>query len=104
MSESDYLRTWQLDRGIKLLWHDWESEFLVYNETSGATHLLESATATLLRKIEQQQQTFHSLEKLCGEFFQDVPPEEISEWLHETLRQFEGLGLIREIKNRPSAA
>ncbi|MES9935742.1 MAG: HPr-rel-A system PqqD family peptide chaperone [Sedimenticola sp.] len=104
MSESEDARTWQLDRGIKLLWHDWESEFLVYNETSGATHLLESATATLLREIELEPRTFRSLENHCAEFFQDAPPEEISEWLHETLRQFEGLGLIREIKNRPSAA
>ncbi|MET0093071.1 MAG: HPr-rel-A system PqqD family peptide chaperone [Sedimenticola sp.] len=104
MNGSEYCKTWQLDRGIKLLWHNWDSEFLVYNETSGATHLLESATASLLREIEREPQTLHSLESLCGGFFQDVSPEEISEWLHETLRQFEGLGLIREIKNRPSAA
>lgn len=44
-------RQWRLVRGQALRSHSWDGQSVLYNEVSGATHLLEDATLDLLRAL-----------------------------------------------------
>ena len=84
--------TWGLVPQTRLVWHDYGPETLVYNELSGATHLVDSATARLLQLLEQAPLTTSQLSQRLGAAFQSSHAE-IAEWLPETLEQFKRQGL-----------
>ncbi|MET0081734.1 MAG: HPr-rel-A system PqqD family peptide chaperone [Sedimenticola sp.] len=86
---------WRLEQGVKLIWHRWDDEYLVFNEGSGATHLLDTSTAGLLQTLESSPQHFSELSTACCFRYPDVSSEEVEEWLGQSLRQFEKLGLAQ---------
>ena len=75
------------------MWHSWGGEYLLYNDASGSTHLLDEMAANLIQSLEGQAQTIRQmakhLEKHTGG---TLSPEEIAR-LEETLQQFKRLGL-----------
>lgn len=47
-------RTWQAVPGQALHHREWDDEFVVYNNLSGDTHLLDGGAMQLLRAVAQQ--------------------------------------------------
>lgn len=85
---------WQLAPGSQLAWHCWGDECLLYNDSSGATHLLGVAVAELLRSLENNPQTTLQLEGNLSELWDGASSKMLFEWLDETLFQLKSLGLV----------
>ncbi len=83
---------WHLGRGVRLLWRSWDDEVIVYNVTSGQTHLLDAFSAAVLKKIEA---TPGTLEQLTAHFAEslETDPDAMSIRLVEITSRFSELGL-----------
>ena len=83
---------WCLTRGVKLLWRSWDDEVVVYNVTSGQTHLLDAFSAAVLKEIEASPRT---LEQLAGHFTEslDTDRDALAPRLAEITSRFRELGL-----------
>ncbi len=83
---------WHLGRGVKLLWRSWDDEVVVYNVTSGQTHLLDAFSAAVLKTIEA---TPGTLEQLTGHFAKSLETDRdaLAPRLVEISSRFSELGL-----------
>ena len=88
---------WRLTPGSKLTWHSWGSEHLVYNDNSGATHLLPLEAAKALQALTTAPQTITQLRETIIETANKSMPHPSTEWLEELLKQFQQLGLSQQI-------
>jgi len=84
---------WRLTPGSKLTWHSWGSEHLVFNENSGATHLLPLEATKALQSLAAEPQTITQLHDAILETSDKSMPHPSTEWLEELLKQFQQLGL-----------
>ena len=68
---------WYLGRGVKRLWRSWDDEVIIYNVTSGQTHLLDECSTAVLEEIEATPAT---LDQLTGHFAEnlDTDPDALS--------------------------
>lgn len=81
----------------KLLWRRWDDEFVVFNDASGDTHLLETVSGTLLQRIAEgpvDQETLCGLAaKTLGVAAEEVDPDSVERVVDELRR----LGLVDRI-------
>ncbi len=47
------LEEWRVPADIRLRWRFWDGEFLVFNDSSGNTHLLDALAGEVLRYLGQ---------------------------------------------------
>ena len=50
-------RAWQISADRRLHWRCWQDEAVVYNDTSGDTHLLDPLSAEVLSLLDQTDQS-----------------------------------------------
>jgi PqqD family protein of HPr-rel-A system len=92
-------RLWRVTRGCELRWRRWDDEHLVYNCGSGDTHLLDSISAEILKKIGAGPASPAELVVwLSGRTAPDSFPE-VSAYIADLLRQLHSLGLIEEVES-----
>ena len=90
----DSAKTWRAVSASSHHWHQWDGEYLVYNDRSGDTHLLTDIAARLLRRLEDRPMAVDDLVALANrDGREDEPPWSESEIMDMVL-QFEGFGLI----------
>ena len=46
--------TWRITQGCQLLWHTWDEEYVIFNTSSGDTHLLDKVSGEILKILEEQ--------------------------------------------------
>ncbi len=76
------------------LFQHWDNESVVYNNVSGETHLLERNSAELLSSIQKQSLSYNSLLNILTEMSNNLPHEELANYLDNTLTHFQELSLV----------
>jgi PqqD family protein of HPr-rel-A system len=61
---------WQLRPGQSLEYRDWDGEFVLYNDLSGDTHLLDDAAIELLLALKRGPASFAALAEVLGAAFE----------------------------------
>jgi PqqD family protein of HPr-rel-A system len=83
-----------LNPAVKLHWRHWTSEFVVFEETSGQTHVLDSLRAFVLNSIADFPQTFEQLLLDISAAMDTEKTGEIERLTRTALSEFETLGLL----------
>lgn len=91
-------RQWRAVEPNLLVWHEWDGDFVVYNEMTASTHLLEPVMATVLQLLCNEQSLMES-EVLATRLFGENP-EKMSDTtiatfsLEPILTELERVGLV----------
>ncbi|HKZ08189.1 MAG TPA: HPr-rel-A system PqqD family peptide chaperone [Methylomirabilota bacterium] len=80
---------WELSEGSRLHWKHWDDEYVVFDEGSGDTHLLDPLAAEVLKALEEQPADVPALLARLG----FVDDREIEAHLRATLERFRDIGL-----------
>jgi len=73
---------WRLTPGQHLAHRGWQDEFVVYNNLTGDTHLIDGDTLALLTQLRLGRATIDALSQALGA---DLPPDDLAA-LPDTLR------------------
>lgn len=84
---------WTLRRGQTLQYRHWDDEYVLYNDLSGDTHLLDDAAIVLLTALQRGPASRGGLvDVLCAEF--DADPAELDSEADALLVHLKRLYLI----------
>ncbi len=84
---------WRLPAGVRLLWKTWGEEVVVFNTSSGQTHLLDALSGALLEDIESTPMTVAQLSARLADRFDLAPDAALARRAEAICSQFDGLGL-----------
>ena len=82
-----------------LEWREWAGEFVVYDDASGDTHLLDGNAAKLLRHLCAQSAGAPDLVAVLAEDLQIEATDDLRKHVDRTLLKFRALGLIAPVKS-----
>jgi PqqD family protein of HPr-rel-A system len=82
---------------LRLLWKQWGDECIVYNVTSGNTHLVNATVAKVLRRLDQQPGTLRELSEYLASEFDIDSDQEVIQHLEQLINHLDELGLIQSI-------
>lgn len=88
---------YRLDPAVRLIWASWEDEHVVFDETSGQTHQLDTLRAFILNAVSDAPQ---SLNSLCDQMKGAMPfadETKILAAIDAVLHEFETLGLVERV-------
>lgn len=71
-----------------------EDESVVYNDSSGETHLLSAIAVNLLQKLQEAPADFSSLSTFIGEAWEFESDDELSNTVQGLLAELDALWLI----------
>ena len=66
--------TWRIAPGQQLAYRGWDDEFVVYNDLSGDTHLLDGDAFALIDALRASPATVDALVTACAG---EVPPDQL---------------------------
>lgn len=79
----------------------WDNEVVVYEATSGNTHLLDTTAARILATIANAPADAATLARALAGLWQDTPGEQVHEYTHERLdailAELAGISLITPV-------
>lgn len=78
----------------KLLWRRWADEFVIYNDASGDTHLLEEVSGTLLQRIAEGPVDLDELRALAAATIGAAADEVDPAMIDRVVDELHGLGLV----------
>lgn len=90
--------TWRVPHPDDLLWEAWETDYSLFNPSSGETHLLNELPAEALRRLADAPKDEASL---AEEMAQACEIENTASWKRKIgamLSQLETLGLIEKVR------
>jgi len=90
----DSAKIWRAVSASSHHWHQWDGEYLVYNDRSGDTHLLTDVAARWLPRLEDQPMAIGDLVALANQDVPDGEPPWSDSEILDMVFQFEGFGLI----------
>ena len=83
--------------------HFWESDAVVFNVRSAETHLLSLLAATVLQSILAGPVNITALRReVIQADAQSMSPEELDDYLGQTIRELQALDLVRVFEDRSS--
>ena len=72
----------------------WDDDYVIYDELSGDTHLLDGVSGNLITALSEEAMSRTALLKKLNELL-DAPSEsEMENYLHDFIAKFEQLGLL----------
>jgi PqqD family protein of HPr-rel-A system len=80
-----------------LLWKQWLDELVVYNLTSGNTHVINPIAAKILRQLELQPSTPTQLAENVASEFDLESDQEVVGHVERLIGDFDELGLVKPI-------
>jgi PqqD family protein of HPr-rel-A system len=89
---------WKVPSKFQLHWRSWDDEFVVYNNGSGDTHLLDPLAAQALQGLVREQASLSELTVKVANSLEIEPDSELSAYLERLLSDFYKLGLIERIE------
>ncbi len=81
---------WMVPAEVQLEWRTWGESSVVFNQASGDTHLLDSAAAEVLERLETRPA---SIDELCERLGELMEPH-----IETLVAKLEHLGLIVSIR------
>ena len=93
---------WSVEPG--LAWREWDDEYVVYSGRAAATHLLSAFAGALLVTLQNcadPQDATALLQMACldaGIGLESTNATPLDESIHETLLEFERMGLVRRTR------
>lgn len=91
--------TWGLLEGVSFLRRDWGDETVIYNATSGETHLLDAFSDWVLRELEREPATIAGL---AEHYLEGGDSEEVRQRVEmriaEVLSLFDDEGLAEPLR------
>jgi PqqD family protein of HPr-rel-A system len=85
---------WALNQSASLSWQSFDDEFIVFNATSGDTHLLNRISAEALRCLAEYPATGAELSQRVAERLGLPDSEDTRRQIAELLGRFDELGLV----------
>lgn len=85
---------WALNQSASLSWKSFDDEFIVFNATSGDTHLLNRVSAEALRCLEDSPATATQLARRVIERLGLPESHDTERQIAELLFRFDDLGLV----------
>jgi len=77
------------------LFKNWGEEYVVYNNLSGETHLLQQESGELLSFIHKRPMHYQDLLSKLSSSFEVITPEDAENYLGHSLKLFHELSLIK---------
>jgi PqqD family protein of HPr-rel-A system len=91
-------RAYRVNPVVKLHWATWNDQYVVFDETSGQTHLIEAANALVLDLLVNDTLSFDALHKELATLSAPLQGANLSDWLISVVTEFETSGLLEEIR------
>jgi PqqD family protein of HPr-rel-A system len=88
---------WELAEGSQLHWKSWDDEFVVFDEGSGDTHLLDPLAAEVLKALEEAPGDVPALIARVGRLGIERDPE-IERHVRATIQRFLEAGLAEPVR------
>ena len=95
---SDNASKWRTPPYSRLLWQSWEDESVVYNSTSGSTHLLDLVAAETLKILEKKSATLPELVEMLASSFKIEPNAELFRHLEKLVLELKKLELLEVVQ------
>jgi PqqD family protein of HPr-rel-A system len=89
---------WRTPPYFRLHWQSWEDESVIYNSTSGSTHLLDLVAAETLKILEKEPATVPELVEMVASSFKIDPNDELSRHLEKLVLELEKLELLEVVQ------
>jgi PqqD family protein of HPr-rel-A system len=86
-----------LAAGISLI--HWQNEYVVYNQVSGDTHLLDEISGGLILHISEQTISRELLLKKLSGWFDSFTNDQLNTYLDDFIVRFKALDLLEIAKN-----
>lgn len=87
---------WRVGTESKLLWRRWDDEYVVFNPSSGDTHVLNHVAAEALKRLERSPADAGDLAQHVG-LTVKLDPDDLLEHMEGLVRQFDELGLVQPL-------
>jgi PqqD family protein of HPr-rel-A system len=88
---------WAVNRSASLSWKRFDDEFIVFNASSGDTHLLNLISTEALRCLEESPTTAAELSRRVAERLGLFDSEDTQRQVAELLSRLDELGLVESV-------
>ena len=89
---------WELAEGCRLHWISWDDEYVVFDEGSGDTHLLDVLAAEVLKVLEQSPRYEQALtERVLARLGLDAVVD-VERRIREAIQKFRDAGLVEQVR------
>ena len=85
---------WQVSEGSCLLWNSWDNEYVVFDDGSGDTHLLDLVAGEVLKVLQEAPADSSQVTARVALRLDATPVVELAGRVQETIRKFREVGLI----------
>ncbi len=89
---------WQLAEGCRLHWKAWDQEFVVFDEGSGDTHLLDPLAAEVLKALEESPGEVPGLARRVVARLDLARDTDLHERVRELVERFVVAGLVERAR------
>ncbi len=90
--------TWRLNPSSGLHWRCWDDEWIVFDQGSGQTHLMNPVTAAALMQFDTQCLSFQQLLDKVAADMSVTTSSELASALSSAVEQLVGLGLLESAR------
>ncbi|MEQ1621963.1 MAG: HPr-rel-A system PqqD family peptide chaperone [Methylococcales bacterium] len=87
-------KTYLAQHKIRVL--SWQDEFVIYDQLSGDTHLLDRTSGELLSLLSDNAMTRGQIQEQLVTIFPDNESQEIDSYIDSFIARFNSLGLLSE--------
>jgi PqqD family protein of HPr-rel-A system len=94
---------WRTVSLADLHWRVWEEQYVVYNDLSGHTHLLDPMAALILREIDEYCETAELVERLAA-LLEVKVDDDLRGSIERTLAELDKLYLIERVNGADATA
>ena len=81
----------------KLLWREWDGDFVIYHPLSGDTQLLDIAVAEVLRQIDESPAERGRIRERLSDFLDVDNDSELDKAVAQILGKLDDLGIIEPL-------
>ena len=85
---------WRVAGNQKILWREWEGDYVIFSSLSGETHTLDIASGKILRRIMERPSTIEDIRSEIADFLEVKNDAELGNAVDNILKSLEDAGLI----------
>ncbi len=85
---------WRVAGNQKILWRDWEGDYVIFSSLSGQTHILDIASGKVLRRIMERPSTIEDIRSEIADFLEVKNDAKLANAVDSILKRLEEAGLI----------